>query len=136
MTVDAQYLLTKYYAQHQRVHYDNKLWDRMVATLDHSSRLQLLPFKYSCGHYVNVAGEKIESRYAELSPQLAITSNPLLQRYQENELLRRIIKTEMIHCPVDGIPCTTVLNALLSGAGKNNRLVQSVYSLVEHCGRS
>lgn len=129
--------LARYYDKYDRMNYGDDLWTRMVDSLDAETRLRFLPFQYSCGRYVNEAGNRIELKYQGLSPALlegAKKSGASKQelRWLEDEFLRRLLSEEMKHCPVDGILCARELQALVS-SGSASRLVQTVYALVQQC---
>lgn len=129
--------LARYYEKYDRMNYGGGLWTRMVESLDADTKLRFLPFKYSCGRYVNEAGDKIELKYQALSPALlegAKKTGASKQelRWLEDEFLRRLLSEEMKHCPVDGILCSRELQDLVA-SGTANRLVQTVYALVQQC---
>lgn len=128
--------LVAYYEKHPRMNYGGGLWTRMVDSLNEEDRLKLLPFTYSCGTFVNTTGERIEKKFQRLYPELSkkiADDNLALSRWLQDEFLRRLLQEEMRQCPVDGILCARQLHDFIQTKPRN-RLVQTVYALVSHCG--
>lgn len=129
--------LKRYYSKYDRMNYGQGLWNRMVQSLEPSMQLTFLEYKHGCGRYINEAGERIELKYQSLSPLLlenAKKSGASTEyiRWLEDEFLRRLLAEEMKHCPADGQLCFRELERLID-SGNANRLVQTVYALVQQC---
>lgn len=129
--------LKRFYHRQARADYKN-LWDRTIASLSKEEQTSLLPFRYSYGKLLNDTANRIEAKYTKLQPELhkAVQNDAseLMKRWLQDELLRRVAKTEMAAnaCPIDAPLCTSELRKLVLKYNGRNRDLQVLYSLASN----